>query len=320
MERLMAATSGPHFAEIMERLLGPEVYALLADPDVTELYVNPDGQVRIDTRSRGRHATDLSLDPNRTRAFLNTVASSLRTPLGEASPMLEAELPKDTFRGARLQAFVPPCVPEVTFIIRNPPARVFRLDELVAAQVLQPVHRQALKRAVLERENILVAGGTRSGKTTFANALLAEIAELCPSDRLVILEDTVELQCLAPDHLALRTCPGVSLADLVRATLRASPTRIIVGEVRDHTALDLVDAWGTGHPGGCATLHATDPQGALFRLDRLAQRNGVPSQLPEIARTIDLIVITAGDNLGRRVTDLVRVRGLSGDQPRLTPL
>jgi type IV secretion system protein VirB11 len=319
MDRTMAA-NGPHFSEIMERLLGPEVYALLADPDVTELYVNPDGLVRIDTRSRGRHLTELVLEANRTRAFLNTVASSLGTPLGEASPMLEAELPKETFRGARLQAFVPPCVPEVTFVVRNPPVRVYRLDELVESQVLKPDHRVALRRAVLERENILVAGGTRSGKTTFANALLAEIAELCPTDRLVILEDTVELQCLAPDHLALRTCPGVSLADLVRATLRASPTRIIVGEVRDHTALDLVDAWGTGHPGGCATLHATDPEGALFRLDRLAQRNGVPSQLPEIARTINLVVITAGDNLGRRVTDLVRVRGLAGDQPRLTPL
>jgi P-type conjugative transfer ATPase TrbB len=314
------ATPGPPFSEIMERLLGPEVYALLADPDVTELYVNPDGRVRIDTRSRGRHVTELVLEVNRTRAFLNTAATSLGLTLGDSSPMLEAELPKGAFRGARLQAFVPPCVPEVTFVVRNPPARIYRLDELVETRVLQPTHRLALRRAVFERENILIAGGTRSGKTTFANALLAEIAEICPTDRLVILEDTIELQCAAPDHLALRTCPGVSLADLVRATLRASPTRIIVGEVRDHTALDLVDAWGTGHPGGCATLHATDPQGALFRLDRLAQRNGVPSQLPEIARTIDLVVITAGDNLGRRVTDLVRVRGLSGDQPRLTPL
>jgi type IV secretion system protein TrbB len=312
--------SGPHFAEIMERLLGPEVSALLADPDVTELYVNPDGVVRVDTRSAGRQRTALALEPNRIRAFLNTVASSLGTPLSEASPMLEAELPKGTFRGARLQAFVPPCVPEVTFVVRNPPSRVYRLEEMVDSQVLRPEHRRALREAVLARHNILVAGGTRSGKTTFANALLAEIAELCPSDRLVILEDTVELQCVAPDHLALRTCPGVSLADLVRATLRASPTRIIVGEVRDHSALDLVDAWGTGHPGGCATLHATDPLGALFRLDRLAQRNGVPSQLPEIARTIDLVVITAGDNLGRRVTDLVRVRGLAGDQPRLEAL
>ncbi len=321
MDRSPTATpSGPHFSEIMERLLGPEVYALLADPDVTELYVNPDGRVRIDTRSRGRHVTDLVLEGNRTRAFLNTVSSSLGTSLGETSPMLEAELPRGTFRGARLQGFVPPCVPEATFVVRNPPARVYRLDELVESQVLKASHREALRRAVLARENILVAGGTSSGKTTFANALLAEISELCPTDRLLILEDTIELQCLAPDHLALRTCPGVSLSDLVRATLRASPTRIIVGEVRDHTALDLVDAWGTGHPGGCATLHATNPEGALFRLDRLAQRNGVPSQLPEIARTIDLVVITAGDNLGRRVTDLVRVRGLSGDQPRLEAL
>jgi P-type conjugative transfer ATPase TrbB len=321
MERSVAAPpSGPHFSEIMERLLGPEVSTLLADPDVTELYVNPDGRVRVDTRSQGRHATELVLEANRIRAFLNTVASSLGTPLGDASPMLEAELPRGTFRGARLQGFVPPCVPEVTFVVRNPPARVYRLDELVETGVLRPEHRLALRQAVLERLNILVAGGTRSGKTTFANALLAEIAELCPTDRLVILEDTIELQCVAADHLALRTCPGVSLADLVRATLRASPTRIVVGEVRDHSALDLVDAWGTGHPGGCATLHATDPQGALFRLDRLAQRNGVPSQLPEIARTIDLVVITAGDNLGRRVTDLVRVRGLSGDQPRLEAL
>src|SRR6476660_9315928 len=129
MDGSMAPTQGPHFAEIMERLLGAEVYALLSDPDITELYVNPDGQVRVDSRSRGRYATSISLASNRSRAFLNAVASSLKTPLNEASPTLEAELPQESFRGARLQAFVPPCVPEVSFIVRNPPSRVFRLDE-----------------------------------------------------------------------------------------------------------------------------------------------------------------------------------------------
>ena len=175
--------------------------------------------------------------------------------------------------------------------------------------------------AVEERANILVAGGTGSGKTTFANALLQEIAGRFPTDRIVVLEDTVELQCPAADTLALRTSSGLSLADLVKASLRTKPDRIVIGEVRDAAALDLLDAWATGHPGGIATLHATDPLGALHRLDRLAQRANVPPQRELVAEAIDLVVVLQGSHGQRRVRELVRVAGLDRNgQFRIQPL
>jgi type IV secretion system protein VirB11 len=166
---------------------------------------------------------------------------------------------------------------------------------------------------VREHQNILIVGGTNTGKTTLANALLKEVTDLFPTERIVILEDTVELQCLAPDHLALRTTPTVTLAQLVKSALRTSPTRIVVGEVRGSEALDLLDAWATGHPGGVATVHASSAEGALLRLDRLAQRANVPPQRHLVAEAIHLIAVVEGSNAGRRVTDLVRVGGLGRD-------
>jgi type IV secretion system protein TrbB len=176
--------------------------------------------------------------------------------------------------------------------------------------ILSAAHRAALAAAVEGRANVLIAGGTRSGKTTFANAVLLEITELCPRDRVVVLEDTRELQCAAPDRLSLRTTEEVDLAGLVRLTLRSSPDRIVIGEVRDKAAMQLLDAWSTGHPGGVATVHATDAVGALERLDWLAQRNGVPSQAHLVAAAVDLVVVIVGGSQPRRVREMVRVRGL----------
>ena len=217
------------------------------------------------------------------------------------------------FRGSRLQGFVPPITPAPAFTIRKPPAVVYSLDDYLAAGVISRAQRAAFRRAVREHQNILIAGGTNTGKTTLANALLKEITDLFPTERLVILEDTVELQCLAPDHLALRTTPTVTLAQLVKSALRTSPTRIVVGEVRGSEALDLLDAWATGHPGGVATVHASSPQAALLRLDRLAQRANVPPQRHLVAEAIQWIAVLEGSHARRQVTDLVRVDGLDRD-------
>jgi len=163
-------------------------------------------------------------------------------------------------------------------------------------------------------QNILIAGGTNSGKTTFANAILLAITEHFPQERIVVLEDTVELRCAAIDHLALRTGPSLTLAELVRSTLRASPNRIVVGEVRGAEALELLDVWATGHPGGCGTCHATTAAGALLRLDRLAQRNNVPSQTALIAEGhFTSWRSSKAGHRGRRLSDLARVVGLEKD-------
>jgi type IV secretion system protein TrbB len=306
--------TGARYGEMMARYLGPAILRAFADDDVTEIYVNPrDGLVRFDTRSRGRVESGVSVTATRVEMFLNAVATSWGLTLGTDQPGLEAELPSVGFRGSRLQGFVPPVTSAPAFTIRKPPAVVYSLDDYVTAGVISQAERAEFRRAVHEHQNILIAGGTNTGKTTLANAVLKEITDLFPVERLVILEDTVELQCVAPDHLALRTSPSVTLAQLVKSALRTSPTRIVVGEVRGSEALDLLDAWATGHPGGVATVHASSPEGALLRLDRLAQRANVPPQRQLVAEAVHRIAVLEGSQGRRRLTDLVRVQGLDRD-------
>src|SRR6202521_5324406 len=283
-------------SEAMRRYLGAGIMAALADDDVTEIYVNAgDGAVWLDRRSAGRVRSAGALSESQVRSFLNAVANAHRVELTRGNPQLQAELPDDElFRQARLQGLIPPLAEAPVFILRKPATRVFSLDEYVRQGILSPAHRAALAAAVDARRNILVAGGTRSGKTTLVNAVLLEITERCPRDRVVVLEDTRELQCAALDRLSLRW----------------SPDRIVIGEVRDKAAMQLLDAWSTGHPGGVATVHATDALGALERLDRLAQRNGVPSQAHLVAEAVDLVAVIVGGSQPRRVREMVAVRGL----------
>ena len=300
--------------EMLGRYLGPAIIEVMADPDVTEVYVNPqDGAIRLETRSRGKVDSGAAIDAHRVEMFLNAVATHLGVTLTSETPRLEAELPQRVFAGARLQGFVRPVTSGPAFNIRKAATAIYSLDDYVASGVLSADQCVVLRSAVAERKNILIAGGTNTGKTTLANAVLHEIALQFPADRIVILEDTVELQCAARDLLALRTTTSVSLADLLRSALRTSPSRIIIGEVRGAEALDLLDAWATGHPGGVATVHASSAEGALHRLDRLAQRANVPPQPELIAEAVHIVVLIDGGHRTRRVSDIARVRGLDSD-------
>jgi type IV secretion system protein TrbB len=297
---------------MMARFLGDAVMAAFANDDVTEIYINPqDGHIRYDTRSHGRVESGHALDAIRVEMFLNSVAASLNVTLGATAPRIEAELPALHFRRSRLQGFVPPVTAAPACTIRKPPAMVYSLADYIEAGVVSLVQYRALVTAIVAHQNILIAGGTNSGKTTFANAILLEITERFPQERIVLLEDTVELRCAAHDHLGLRTGPGLTLAELVRSTLRTSPNRVVVGEVRGAEALELLDVWATGHPGGCGTCHATTAAGALLRLDRLAQRNNVPSQAALIAEAIHIVVVIEGGHRSRRLSEVARVVGLA---------
>jgi type IV secretion system protein VirB11 len=295
-----------HLARI-RRYAGPAVAAALDDPLVTELSLNPqDGLLWVERRGVGRTPLDAGLGAARAEMFLNSVAASIDVTLGPATPVLQATMPN----GARLQGFVPPVTTGPAFTIRVPSCAVYTLDDYERAGTITPAHAAAVRVCVAERRSIVVAGGTNSGKTTFANALLDEMHRATPDDRVVVLEDTAELRPPSRNHLMLRTPPGGTLRDLVKGTLRTSPDRIVVGEVRDAAALDLLDAWTTGHPGGCATVHAETALGALRRLDRLAQRAGVPPQPELVAEAVAMIVITAGGAHGRRIAGVTRVVGL----------
>ena len=222
------------------------------------------------------------------------------------SPRVSAELPES---GERFEGLVPPVVAAPCFAIRRQAVAVFTLDDYVAARIMSGLQAELLRAAVRERKNILVAGGTSTGKTTLVNALLAEVAG--SGDRVVLIEDTRELQCAAPNLVALRTKDGAaSLSDLVRSALRLRPDRIPIGEVRGAEALDLLKAWGTGHPGGVGTLHAGSAVGALRRLEQLIQEAVVTVPRALIAETIDVIAVLAGRGSARRLAELAVVRGL----------
>ena len=226
--------------------------------------------------------------------------------------------------GERFEGLLPPVVAAPAFAIRKPAVAVFTLDDYAAAGIMTPAQAAVLSRAVAERRNILVAGGTSTGKTTLTNALLAEVAKT--ADRVVLIEDTRELQCQAPNLVALRTKDGVvSLSDLVRSSLRLRPDRIPIGEVRGAEALDLLKAWGTGHPGGIGTIHAGTGIGALRRLEQLIQEAVITVPRALIAETINVVAVLTGRGSERRLSELVQVTGLgqagdyaispAGDQP-----
>jgi len=289
------------------RLLGPGLAEALVDPDVTEIYVvEGEPQAWVDSRSQGRYRSDWLLPAERVEMLLNAVATSIGVDFGARQPMLAAELPDGL---GRLQGFRPPVAAQPFFVLRKPAPAVIPLDDLVAQGFLPEHVAHRLRTGLTLHETILVVGGTGTGKTTFLNSLLAELPVVCSDERVGLLEDTPELVCSSPDFFRLRTMPGVSLYDLLDASLRSSPHRIVVGEVRDHSALAMLDAWNTGHPGGLATLHANGCEEALIRLGNLVQRAQVPPQPQLIASTVSLVVHLTGTNAHRRhLAALARVR------------
>jgi type IV secretion system protein VirB11 len=281
--------------------LGPALSSVLDARDTIEVIVNPDGRVWVERAGRGREPTDIRIEPAETERAIRLVATLTGTEATRLKPIVSAELPP---RGERFEGVLPPVAKGPCFAIRKPAGQVIRLDAYVETGIVTLAQACALRSAIHDRANIIVAGGTGSGKTTLTNALLGEVASL--NERVVLLEDTRELQCAAEDVVALRTQPGsVSLAQLVRSTLRLRPDRIIVGEVRGAEALDLLKAWNTGHPGGIATLHANSARAALSRLEQLAMEacDSPPTAL--IAEAIDLVVfIERGGPAGRRITEI----------------
>jgi len=270
--------------------------------------VNPDGALWIERHETGRIREDKKLNRQDIERIIRLVASHVGFDCNKENPVVSAELPGT---GERFEGVLPPVALGPAFAIRKPAGRVIGLDDYVEAGIITGAQALVLKSAVKTRDNILIAGGTSSGKTTLANALLAEVA--CAEERIVILEDTRELRCDAPDLVALRTSPSVGLEQLVKSTMRLRPDRIIVGEVRGGEALDLLKAWNTGHPGGIATVHANSAATALSRIEQLIgeRTTRIPYQL--IADAIDLIVFISKTNGGRRVKEILRVTGLDAD-------
>ena len=298
---------------MLRTAMGPAIAAALADPRVIEIMVNPDGALRVDILGEGRVDTDVKLDPAQVERIIRLVASHVRSEVHGDKPIVSAELPPlGSGAGERFEGILPPVSTAPCFSIRKPAARIYTLMDYVTNGIMSAEAARLLSLAVVDRRNILVAGGPSSGKTTLANALLAEMAHL--DERVILIEDTRELQSPARDTVALRTRPGaVTMGDLVRSTLRLRPDRIIVGEVRGGEALDMLKAWNTGHPGGIATVHANSAASALYRIEQLIQEAVVTVPRRLVAEAIDMIVFIAGRGTARRIETIARVAGLDPD-------
>ena len=295
-------------AEKLRRELGPQVCELLEDDKVIEIMLNPDGSLWCEWLGQPMERIG-TMAKSQAESLMGTVASSLRTHITATNPILECELPLD---GSRFEALIPPIVSGPTFTIRKKASIVFTLANYVASGIMTEAQGAAIKLAVIERRNILVVGGTGTGKTTLTNAIIAEIDAVTPDHRIVIIEDTRELQCSSPNVVPLRAVDHVDMTRLLKATMRLRPDRILVGEARDGSALALLKAWNTGHPGGAATVHANSANAGLIRMEQLvAEATAAPMQAL-IAEAVDLIIAIEKTATGRRIKEVVTVSGHDG--------
>ena len=319
--------------EKLRRELGTAVLDALADPRIIEVMLNPDGRLWLDELGVGMRDTGTIVSAAQAENLLGTIAATLGTIVNADHPILEGELALD---GSRVCGLLSPVVRAPAFCIRKAASAVYTLDDYVRDGILDVAasfgvsdlldappygHAATLRHAIATRQNILVVGGTQSGKTTLTNGLLHELAcSVGDEQRVVVLEETRELRCTVGNHVALRSTETIDLTRLVRTAMRLRPDRIIVGEVRGAEALAMLKAWNTGHPGGIATVHANDAHAALIRLEQLVQEANVPAQPALIAEAVDLIVVIVRTPTGRRITEVARVRGVRDNTYLLDPI
>lgn len=294
-------------SEALNRALGTQILTALDDPQVIEILLNDDSSLWLDKLGVGMEKIG-TIDPVRAMSIVSTVAAMLDTVVTPDRPILECELPID---GSRFEALIPPLVKNPTFAMRKRALLIFTLDDYVSKGIISQHQKTAIEQAVLDRKNILVSGGTGTGKTTLANAILQTISKLDSEHRIVIIEDTKELQCDAPNTVFLRTSDNTDMTRLLRATMRLRPDRIVVGEVRDASALALLKAWNTGHPGGVGTVHANDAGAALIRVSQLIAEAGVPPSPELIAEAVNIVIQIKRTATSRVIDEVVEVKGWS---------
>lgn len=306
----------------LETALGEHLLEALGAEGVTDLLVNPDGRLWLDAHGQGMYWTGCYLDGAHRSRLISMIAGDLGAEVRGDKPILEGELPG--FDLVRVEAVIPPVVRGPAIAFRKPAPHIYPLGDYLEAvpercggEVSgsdEPGFAAALDRAIVERRNILVAGGTGSAKTSFLNSLFSRMVELCgETERLFVVEDgTFELQFEAPNKVALKTTEGVSLEDLIRVALRMRPDRIVVGEVRGPEAQAMLHAWNTGHDGGACTIHANSAREALYRVEELIAEGGSIPQPRMIARTIDLVVFLRREGSRRLVEQVAEVIGHNG--------
>ena len=302
--------SHPRLVRKLQDALGDELCVALDDASVVEIMLNPDGRLYIERLGHGIAAAG-EMTAAAAEIVIGSVAHALRSEADDEQPIISGELP---IGGHRFEGLLPPIVSRPTFTIRRRASRLIPLDDYVSSKVMTARQADVIRNAIESRLNIVISGGTGSGKTTLANAVIAEIVEAAPEDRIVILEDTAEIRCVAENAVALHTSDTIDMARLLKSTMRLRPDRIIVGEVRDGAALTLLKAWNTGHPGGVTTIHSNSAMSALRRLEQLTAEVSQQPMREVIGEAVDLIVSIERTGRGRRVRDVVHVESFNGSR------
>lgn len=296
--------------EIIIPFLKP-IEHLLESPTISEIMVNPDNSVWIEEDGQIQRLPDVQFEDGALQTGLEVIANRFGKKLDADSPILNLRLPD----GSRMAAMIPPLVnPRPLLTIRRFTTRGFRLDDLIRVGMLTQDQAATLTDAVREGQNILIAGGTASGKST----LLGTLADAIPDhERILLIEDTAELHIRKPHVVSVESQTDthrsrITFDDVLRAILRHHPDRIIVGEVRGPEALTLLDATNTGHRGTLATIHASSAEAAVRRLASLAIRSAANLQLnvaeEDVRRGINLIVYISRHQGRRCVKDVMRLQ------------
>ena len=302
--------SHPRLVRKLQEALGDQLCVALDDATVVEIMLNPDGKLFIERLGHGV-APAGEMSAAAAEMVIGTVAHALQSEVDTEQPIISGELP---IGGHRFEGLLPPVVAKPAFTIRRRASRLIPLDDYVRAGVMTDHQASTIRSAISSRLNIVISGGTGSGKTTLANAVIDEIVKSAPEDRLVILEDTAEIQCAADNVVLLHTSDTVDMARLLKSTMRLRPDRIVVGEVRDGAALTLLKAWNTGHPGGVATIHSNTAMSALRRLEQLTAEASQQPMHEVIGEAVDLVVSIERTPRGRRVRDVIQVERFAGGQ------
>jgi len=295
----------------LRREMGEQVRSAMDDPQVVEVMLNPNGSVWTDKLGKGmEYLCDMS--DVQALQMLGTIAHMLGTVINANNPKVEGELPGD---GSRVEGVIPPIVLHPSFNLRKKASAVFPLSSYVDSGRATQEDADILREAVKSRKNILVVGGTGTGKTTFVNAIINEMKLLTPQHRILILEDTAELQCSMDNFVAMRSNDGFSMQDLLKIVMRQRPDRIIVGEVRGKEALDMIKAWNTGHPGGVCTVHANDARAGLLRIEQLISEISQTPMRELVGEAIDVVAFLIRDpKLGPKLAELIAVDGVKNNE------
>ncbi|MDH4440749.1 MAG: P-type conjugative transfer ATPase TrbB [Rhizobium sp.] len=295
--------SHPRLVRKLQEALGDQLCVALDDATVVEIMLNPDGKLFIERLGHGV-APAGEMSSAAAEMVIGTVAHALQSEVDTEQPIISGELP---IGGHRFEGLLPPIVAKPTFTIRRRASRLIPLEDYVRNAVMNEYQAATIRSAISARLNIVISGGTGSGKTTLANAIINEIVNSTPEDRLVILEDTAEIQCAAENAVLLHTSDTIDMARLLKSTMRLRPDRIVVGEVRDGAALTLLKAWNTGHPGGVATIHSNTAMSALRRLEQLTAEASQQPMHEVIGEAVDLIISIERTPRGRIVRDIIQV-------------